>query len=288
MNLSDPILVAIDFKAGFELTIEEARRVAAVTGAALILAHAVPVQTMPEFGDDTTGDCERAGARCRALLSELTAEKVRVSPDPVVSVEELRGLIMRTARAQPLSFVFLGDGGKAELDRVLAGVNTEKILRESLAPVWVVCPRKRPGIERLLVAVDTSRAASEALKLSASLAKVLGARLDVLRVFAETQTRSASLAAQQAHLRRYASQFDLGGVDVEFVSWEGEPGKRIVEAARVRQADLLVLGSAGRRGIHRWLQRPMSEQVVRQLPCSLLSVPAVPGERPPNTRSALG
>jgi universal stress protein E len=276
MNFSDPILVAIDFKPGFELTVEEAGRIAAVTGAGLTLVHAVPAPTLLQPGGDTLGDRDRAEGRCRELLAELREAGVRVSPDPVVSIDAPRDLIMEAAKAQPPSFVFLGESGKTNLDQVLFGSNVEKILRDSPAPVWVVRPRKRSGIDRLLVAVDTSPAAGGALELSASLAKLLGARLDMFRVSPETGPRSASVKVRQAELRRYASQFDLDGVDHEFVTWEGEPGRRILEAATVRRADLLVLGSAGRRGIQRWLQRPMGEQVVRQLPCSLLSVPAIP------------
>lgn len=275
MTLSDPILVAVDLRLGFESVVEEARRVGAATGAPLTLVHAVPVPSMPEFGDDSEGDRDRAEAQCRALLTELVEAGVRVSPEPVVKIEEPWDLILEIARTTASSFVFLGDGGKNRLDRILFGANVERVLRESPCPVWVVHPGKGAEIDRLLVATDTSRAASEALELGASLARQLGARIDLLRVFPETAPRSGRrLAAQQAELRTYASLFDLGGVELEYVTWEGEPGKRVVEAASARQADLLVLGSAGRRGIYRWLQRPMGEQVVRQLPCSLLCVPA--------------
>lgn len=273
MNRTDTVLIAVDLLPSCEGTIKEARRVAEALDAELVLLHAVPVPTMPEFGDDTLGDRERAETRCRERAAELAQEGARVRLDPIVEVGCLSDVLLKAARAHPTALVVLGSGSKTKLERLLLGSNVETLLGECPRPVWIVHASERRAISRLLVAVDTSRPTGEALKAGAFLARKFGARLDLMCVFPESAKRAASLPKQQDDLRRYAADVDLDGVEVEYVAWEGEPGARIVEAASARDSDLLVLGAAGRRGIYRWLKLPLGEQVARALPCSLLSVP---------------
>ena len=277
MSLSDPIVVSLDLEQRYEHVLDEARRLAAGTGAELTLLNAVPVATMPQFGDDTLGDRDRAERRCRELAADLHASGVRVSRDPVVRVEGPAELILQVARERKVSCVVVGDGGESALDRLLLGSIVERVLTESPRPVWVVHPRKTPELDSLLVAVDTSRVAGEALQLALALARALGASLKVMRVFPDSESRATAYAKQRDELQRYTDAFDVSGVDIEILAWEGDPGARILEAASAVKPAVLVLGSAGRRGIYRWIRRPMSERVVRQLPCSLLSVPPTPG-----------
>lgn len=269
-TLQNPILVAVDLEPGFEDTLEEGERVARAVGVELTVLHAVQVPTMPQFGDDTTAAREQAEVRCRELTRRRGAP---VSPDPVVGIARPGALVLETVRARPVSLVFLGSHAET-LDRLLLDSTVSSLLLECPRPVWVVRPRRRADFSRILVAVDTSRAAGEALQLAAALARSLGARLDVMRVFPEGPDRPASLPRQQEELRRYAAGFDLGGVEPQFVAWEGEPGERILQATTARSSDLLVLGSTGRRGLGRWLKRPMGERVAPMVPCSLLSVPS--------------
>lgn len=49
----------------------------------------------------------------------------------------------------------------------------------------------------------------------------------------------------------------------------GDPSSKIVETAREWDADLIVLGSHGRRGLEHFLIGSVSETVVRHAPCSV-------------------
>jgi nucleotide-binding universal stress UspA family protein len=57
---------------------------------------------------------------------------------------------------------------------------------------------------------------------------------------------------------------------------EGDPKSQIIEAARDWNADLVVLGSHGRKGLSHFLMGSVSEAVVRHAPCSveIIRIPA--------------
>jgi nucleotide-binding universal stress UspA family protein len=71
----------------------------------------------------------------------------------------------------------------------------------------------------------------------------------------------------------FRARLTLGPEALQFVP-EGPPAAEIVKAARRWQADLIVIGSHGRRGIRRALIGSVAEAVVRQAPCPVLVVRA--------------
>jgi nucleotide-binding universal stress UspA family protein len=234
--LVDPILLVVDGRPGFEHTRDEASRLARACGLELTL-----FQPVTESGEGAA---------------------------------ELVELVLHAVLAQPISLVALHGGSETRLKELLLGGTAARLLRDCSRPVWLSGPRPSKRLKRLLVAVDTSRAAGEAFRLSLALARLLDARLELLRVYPESESRARSYPHQQRELRDYAARFELGGLELEYLTWEGEAGQRIVEAAAARRSDLLVLGSAGRRGMQRWLRQPMVERVAGAAPCSLLCVPA--------------
>ena len=62
--------------------------------------------------------------------------------------------------------------------------------------------------------------------------------------------------------------------EVELVS--GEPSEEIVRLANIHQADLIVLGSRGLKGVSRVLERSVSSQVSEEASCSVLVVKSEP------------
>jgi nucleotide-binding universal stress UspA family protein len=71
-----------------------------------------------------------------------------------------------------------------------------------------------------------------------------------------------------------ASRIFSGDLTVELTTevLEGQPCERIAETARQWQADLIIVGSHGRRGITRFTLGSVSSAVVALAPCSVLVV----------------
>jgi nucleotide-binding universal stress UspA family protein len=59
------------------------------------------------------------------------------------------------------------------------------------------------------------------------------------------------------------------GLNVTTALEEGDPKSQIIDVANDWHADLIVLGSHGRKGLNRFLMGSVSEAVVRHAPCSV-------------------
>jgi nucleotide-binding universal stress UspA family protein len=70
-------------------------------------------------------------------------------------------------------------------------------------------------------------------------------------------------------IERFAQQLRRAEFKVETEIVTGEAGKRIIERAEEWHADLIVLGSHGRRGASRLLLGSVAEFAARRAPCSV-------------------
>ncbi|MEO5884830.1 MAG: universal stress protein [Candidatus Limnocylindrales bacterium] len=137
-------------------------------------------------------------------------------------------------------------------------------------------------IASVLLATDLSATSTPAEDEALRLASGLGARLIAVSVIDPgtlrlpggrfrlrvDQVRDEREAAAQ---RLVARARDLG-VPTAFLVWEGDPGEAIVDAAEAEQADLIVLGTHGRRGLDRSIFGSVSDHVVRHAPCPVVVV----------------
>lgn len=126
----------------------------------------------------------------------------------------------------------------------------------------------------ILFPTDFSPTSEAAGRVARAMALQSGARLHVLSVVPPI-TDPAQFAEQVARTGR-----DLGeGLRVETALESGPAGRRIVEYARGKGIDLIVLGTHGRTGFSHAILGSVAETVVRLAPCPVLTVPAGMPER---------
>jgi nucleotide-binding universal stress UspA family protein len=136
-----------------------------------------------------------------------------------------------------------------------------------------------------LVPIDFSTYAEQALDYAIRLARTLKARLTVLHVIQPVPMAGVDMgvALPEAYLRELeeAVQRDMeealarvtaAGLTAERVVLYGVPFQEIVETAKARQVDLIVMGTHGRTGLMQVLLGSVAEKVVRLAPCSVLVV----------------
>lgn len=139
----------------------------------------------------------------------------------------------------------------------------------------------------VLVATDFGKPAESAEALGISFAEKFGAKLTVLYVFSvpnaayatgsylqidqlERQARKA-LEAKTAALKQRFPQLTA-------VMRTGTPYEEILATAKEAGADLIVMGTHGRRGVPRALLGSVAERVVRTAAVPVLTVSASPPE----------
>ncbi len=121
----------------------------------------------------------------------------------------------------------------------------------------------------ILFATDFSSASEAASRVARELAVQTGARLHVVHV---VPTATDTLLAAETLTRVAQSLRD--GLTVETALLSGWAGMNIVDYARDRRIDLIVLGTRGRTGVSYAILGSVAETVVRLAPCLVLTVPA--------------
>ncbi len=137
----------------------------------------------------------------------------------------------------------------------------------------------------ILVPIDFSTYAEQALDYAIRLARTLNARLTLLHVIQpvpmagvdmgvalpETYLQELEEAVQRS-MEDALARVTAAGLTGERVVLYGVPFQEIVETAKARQVDLIVMGTHGRTGLMYVLLGSVAEKVVRLAPCSALVV----------------
>ena len=137
--------------------------------------------------------------------------------------------------------------------------------------------RREVGVmfRRILLPLDGSTCAEEALPYAVAQAERFGAELILLRILEplrgvsgvsrvaieRVEERSRSLAHE--YVERVAAGVREQGLPVHGVTVEGYPHHEIVGFAEENQIDLIVICTRGRSGFSRWLMGSVADRVVR-------------------------
>jgi nucleotide-binding universal stress UspA family protein len=152
---------------------------------------------------------------------------------------------------------------------------------------------------RILVAMDNSSWSEQVFDRAVSLAKATNGKLMLLHVLSPLDEQyidplflQPSILYPELHVNnsKYASDWDQLktsrlnwlhwlceeatqlGVKTEFSQNIGEPCRMICDVARNWEADLIVIGRRGRRGISELFLGSVSNYVLHHAPCSVLTV----------------
>jgi nucleotide-binding universal stress UspA family protein len=142
---------------------------------------------------------------------------------------------------------------------------------------------------RILCAVDLTESAGPVTAAAASLARALGARLELLHVVdlpaglpPERLSGSAIVdvpAAASAALDARVAELIRRGIDVRAHVALGTPADGISNRMRERGTDILVVGTHARRGVARLFLGSVAERVVKESTCPVVVVPPWTGGR---------
>lgn len=138
------------------------------------------------------------------------------------------------------------------------------------------------GFEKLLLATDGSESAEAAVQEAINIAKSCSGRLFVIAVV-EVNPEYEALAPQivekaeyetREHLDSVKARAEKEGIVCETIAHQGEePFQFIVDEARKKKADMIVMGSHGRTGLKRLMMGSVTARVIGHAPCKVLVVP---------------
>lgn len=139
-------------------------------------------------------------------------------------------------------------------------------------------------IRTILLATDGSEGVEPAVEEALELAKDLEATLHVLYVV-DLEDAAALLAPEadlvveiletdgKRALEDVRERAEAAGVKVRTHQERGSPAEIVLSTAAAKGADLVVLGTRGRRGLDRFLLGSVTDRVLRQSPTPVVVVP---------------
>ena len=131
---------------------------------------------------------------------------------------------------------------------------------------------------RILLAIDDSKSSEAATQAVIAQHRSQGTQVKILNVVDllipiptsdAAGFREESLKYGQQVVGRAEQMLKKAGYIVQTAVEEGDPKSKIIDQATQWKADLILMGSHGRKGIDRFLMGSVAEGVVRHAPCSV-------------------
>jgi nucleotide-binding universal stress UspA family protein len=229
-------------------------------------------------------------AEADAVLSSAEA----VTRDAGVRVKRVKldgppgQAILALVRQTNPDVIVMGTHGRRGFERFALGSTAEEVIRAASIPVFLIPQRAtasvKPGpLARLLVAIDGSPAADDALAFACKLAQREGCRLTLCGVVepsgidwddldrdlflqAEIEERARPLLEKS---RLHASSL---GTEVDTDLRQGNAVTELLTSAQGAGADAIVVGTHGRAGIPRFILGSVAEGVLRSSPLPVCTV----------------
>lgn len=150
---------------------------------------------------------------------------------------------------------------------------------------------------RILVALDGSSLAEQAVPLAARIASASGGTLIFVQAInlaldygtylrpvpVPQSVIDSAYEVSQAYLTSITRRDEVAGLSCETELLTGSAAEQVLAAAESRKADLIVLNSHGRSGVARWVLGSVAEHVVHHATAPVLVLRA--GEQPPTQGS---
>lgn len=211
-------------------------------------------------------------------------------------------VIVNHARQDASALIVMSTHGRSGISRMVAGSVTAKVVRAAENPVLIVrcgaddCPLVPYSLNHIIVPLDGSAFAEQALPFAARLAHKFGARILLLRsthnaeyfrahtewtrldgeagfYFGTPDQMSASLVTvSHGYLQRQAAELErrYGIPGVMVAHSLQHPADAVVEQAHRLDNALTLMTTHGRRGVGRALLGSVADQVVRNSPAPTL------------------
>jgi nucleotide-binding universal stress UspA family protein len=293
------ILVPIDFSTASERAIGYACSLAQ-PGDEILLLHVIPGQdpdssvVPPPARRDEIQQLARQAAEgaCHDLVQRL-----KVPAEVALASETVAGEADREIPLQAIvndaDLIVMATHGRGAAGRLAFGSVADGVARNATVPVLLLRARPDAGkehpavVKRVVVPLDGSEPAAQALPVAASLAKELDASIFLISIqeinpavlmpspiamgaiYDEYETYAEQELAQM--LQAAAAPLQAAGITIEWGVYGGPVAPTI--AGLVHEDDIVVMTSHGRSGLQRWLMGSVAEHLVRHAPAPVMVVP---------------
>lgn len=273
MKLVERICFPTDFGKSSEVALESVISTAKKFGSEVDIVHVLPesmnLDKVQNFVDE----------KLNGYKALLEAQNVKCSS------HLLHGnhidVLVSFAERKKANLIVLGAGHIGK-EKFKLGTSSEKIIRNSSIPVWVVEKDNTVIPERVLCSLDFSEESLVALDNAVHLCRRFNASLNILHVVQKIDREYSEwgfdVAEEQAQLvKNIGLDLDdaIQDIDLSGITWTkevkvGSPTDVILTYIKEHNIDLLMMGSTGKGTLQRLFIGSIAERVTRQVPCSFI------------------
>jgi hypothetical protein len=285
---TERLLLATDGSQFSEGAIREAIRLAKKCSSKL--AALSVIETNPEYETIAPQLLEKAEKAAREHLDAVKAQAMKEHVDITTTIlegEDSYNYISDEAARNKISMIIMGRRGKTGLKRLVMGSTTARVIGHAPCNVLVVPRAAQVEFKNILIATDGSRFASAAASEAIGIAKKNNSKLIVLAVVPSESMQPMDIVHSQMS-RDVIAEKELNeaetnakavkeaarkeGVAVEAFIMGGKPSDAIVQTAKEKNVDVIMLGSHGKTGIDKLLMGSVAERVIVLTSCAVLVV----------------
>ncbi len=276
------ILVAIDGSISSMHALKEAFKLAECEKCWMTAVAAIP----PYLGDLDTTAVGNVMQAIRKPYEDALNEARKLADDAKIMLRiaceegEAHERIVDLADAENFDLIITGRRGQASIDRALVGSVAARVIGYSRKDVLVV-PHDTPiGWNKILVATDGSRYSEAAVEKAINFAGSYGGELVIESIvdvpaefYGEAPEAWDNLVTKAKSFVEAARQkAETAGVKAQGIVKETETWQAIIDLAKEKSADTIIMGSHGRTGLKRLLMGSVTEKVIGHAPCPVLIV----------------
>lgn len=281
MQLINKILLAHDFSKSSENVVATVVVLAKIFHSEIVPIHVLPDDVVNEKVNALLK--ETATGKLQETVNHLKSESVKVG-EPILAYGSPYRLIVEAAVDVNASLIVVGSGETKKGEKFLLGTTTERIIQKSEKPVFVVKENVPLNVQHILCPVDFSATSQQALKNAITMAFRLKAELTILSVcelqgsawFTSKEDRAMEndkrCTGHKAKFDKFLKEFNFSGLKWNKEMRNGNPAEEILNVISGKMIDLLVMGTTGKTGLSRLVIGSVTEKVIREVPCSFLTL----------------
>jgi nucleotide-binding universal stress UspA family protein len=205
----------------------------------------------------------QAGKKIIRNAEELFREAGVPVESKLVTHEDPAEFLLELIKGKDCSLVIIGNRAETQSERHSLGSVTEKIARHSECPVLIV--KRKPKIEKLLVAVDGSKHADKALEYAAQLAQHFRADLALVHIEEDKLIRIGGPQVVDCLGTVGECILDEAAKKINFASKKileyGSPAEVLIKIAKKADVDIIIMGSRGLSSVRRFLLGSVSDDI---------------------------
>jgi len=226
---------------------------------------------------------EAAEKETKEDAGRLTEQLQSIEHEVVIGEGNTREVMSNLIEQKEIDLIVLGTRGRTGLGKVILGSVAEQILRQAPCPVLTVGPHVNPWsdeyakMREILYATDLEADYPIAAPYAVSLAQENQAHLVLLHVIEDPKAGDLinspeMVDFEERKLRQLVSQQAGLWCDPTYIVEQGPAAEKILDVAKRRHTDLVVLGARPAKGLATHLNIGTVHKVVSQATCPVLTV----------------